>query len=158
MNQVFPPRRFGPPRWRAAERGCMVAPVVGCGSCAAGSAPARAAAVWLSVWGSGDNREAIHTRPDRHRSPSPSALLHQLSPPSFLSNTSDLTPPSCLPDCRQPHFILYIPTLSVCLSVPVWPPPSHVPLSGFASFSLPPTSNRNQNTSSCNGFSGKKRI
>lgn len=114
MNQVFPPRRFGPPRWRVAERGCMVAPVVGCGSCAAGSAPARAAAVWLSVWGSGDNREAIHTRPDRHRSPSPSALLHQLSPPSFLSNSSDLTPPSCLPDCRLPHFILYIPALSVC--------------------------------------------
>lgn len=135
--------------WRS--EGCMVAPVVGRGSCAAGSAPARAAAVWLSVWGSGDNREAIHTRPDRHRSPSPSVLPHQLSPPSFLSNSSDLTPPP-----RPPHFILYIPNLSVCLSVPVWPPPSHVPLFGFASISLPPTSHRNQNTSSCNGFSGKK--
>lgn len=60
----------------------MVAPVVGSGLCAAGSAPARAAAVWLSVWGSGDNREAIHTRPDRHPQSLSfsSSLLHHSSP------------------------------------------------------------------------------
>lgn len=60
----------------------MVAPVVGSGLCAAGSAPARAAAVWLSVWGSGDNREAIHTHPDRHPQPLSfsSSLLHHSSP------------------------------------------------------------------------------
>lgn len=59
----------------------MAAPVVGSGLCAAGSAPACAVAVWLSVWGSSDNREAIHTRPDRHPQPlSSSSLLHHSSP------------------------------------------------------------------------------
>jgi len=42
----------------------VAAPVVPCGFCVVGLAPAHTAAVWLSVWATGDNRETIHTRSD----------------------------------------------------------------------------------------------
>lgn len=115
----------------------MVAPVVGCGSCAAGSAPARAAAVWLSVWGSGDNREAIHTRPDRHRSPSPSVLLHQLSPPTVLTSHP---PPRPARQIAVDHTLSF--TSPICLSVFLSQSGLHPPTSLFlvlpASLCLPP--------------------
>lgn len=57
----------------------VAAPVVPCGCCVVGLAPAHAAAVWLSVWAAG-----ITGRPFTHAqtavcSPSPSTLVHSVS-------------------------------------------------------------------------------
>lgn len=86
------------------------------------------------------------------RSPSPSPALSSIIPLLRFSPN-----PPCVPDCRRPHFILYIPTtspsvcLSVCASASVWPPP-------FPSFlALPPTSRGSTNSSSCNSFTVKKK-
>lgn len=83
------------------------------------------------------------------RSPSPSPALSSIIPLLRFSPN----PPS-VPDCRRPHFILYIHRplhLSVCASASVWPPPFP-----FPSFWLClPTSHGNTNSSSCNSFTVK---
>lgn len=59
------------------------------------------------------------------RSPSPSPALSSIIPLLRFSPN-----PPCVPDCRRPHFILYIHQplcLSVCASASVWPPPFPFP-------------------------------
>ena len=74
----------------------MAAPVVPCGCCVAGLAPARTAAVWLSVWAAGITGRPFTPAQTAVCSPSPSTLTHSaLAAPSFifLSFTSSAYPP-----------------------------------------------------------------
>lgn len=90
------------------------------------------------------------------RSPSPSVLLHSLSPPSFLSYGSHLTPP---PLCARLLYHTLSFTSPFCLSVCLCLA-STLPLpffwGGFATISLPPASHRNTNSSSYNSSSVKQ--
>lgn len=101
-------------RWiskgRLKER--VAAPVVPCGCCVVGLAPARTAAVWMSVWAAGITGKPFTPAPSAVCSPSPSTLV--LSAPSFLFLCFFYPPCSLCQDC----FILCIVSLSVffCLS------------------------------------------
>lgn len=113
----------------------VAAPVVPCGCCAAGLAPAHTAAVWLSVWAAGITGRPFTPAQTAVCSPSPSALVHSAS--SIISSSASLHRGG---DFYLPHFILCTPNLSVCLcshlSPPPFPPP---PLSILCFFSLQPS-------------------
>lgn len=84
----------------------MAAPVVPCGCCVVGLAPARTAAVWMSVWAAGITGKPFTPAPSAVCSPSPSTLV--LSAPSFLFLCFLPPPCSLCQDC----FILCIVSLS----------------------------------------------
>lgn len=103
-------------------RGVVAAPVVPRGCCVLGLAPARTAAVWLSVWTAGVTGRPFTPALTAICSPSPSMLVHSASPRLHHSNFclvqfSGFPSVANTPDCYLPHFILCIPSLSVCLSV-----------------------------------------
>ncbi len=102
-------------------RETVAAPVVPCGCCVVGLAPAHTAAVWLSVWAAGITGRPFTPAQTAVCSPRPSTLVQlcELSAPSFLflSFTSSAYPPTvaCMSDWYLPHFIPCIPNLSVFL-------------------------------------------
>lgn len=95
----------------------VAAPVVPCGCCAAGLAPAHTAAVWLSVWAAGITGRPFTPAQTAVCSPSPSALVHSAS--SIISSSASLHRGE---DFYLPHFILCTPNLSVCLCSHLSPP------------------------------------
>lgn len=95
----------------------VAAPVVPCGCCAAGLAPAHTAAVWLSVWAAGITGRPFTPAQTAVCSPSPSALVHSAS--SIISSSASLHHGE---DFYLPHFILCTPNLSVCLCSHLSPP------------------------------------
>lgn len=107
----------------------VAAPVVPCGCCAAGLAPAHTAAVWLSVWAAGITGRPFTPAQTAVCSPSPSALVHSAS--SIISSSASLHHGE---DFYLPHFILCTPNLSVCLCSHLSPPP--VPSSSSFNFML----------------------
>lgn len=109
----------------------MAAPVVPCGCCAAGLAPAHTAAVWLSVWAAGITGRPFTPAQTAVCSPSPSALVHPAS--SIISSSASLHRGE---DFYLPHFILCTPNLSVCLCSHLSPPLSLLLLFQFYAFSL----------------------
>lgn len=109
----------------------MAAPVVPCGCCAAGLAPAHTAAVWLSVWAAGITGRPFTPAQTAVCSPSPSALVHSAS--SIISSSASLHHGE---DFYLPHFILCTPNLSVCLCSHLSPPLSLLLLFQFYAFSL----------------------
>lgn len=109
----------------------VAAPVVPCGCCAAGLAPAHTAAVWLSVWAAGITGRPFTPAQTAVCSPSPSALVHSAS--SIISSSASLHHGE---DFYLPHFILCTPNLSVCLCSHLSPPRSLLLLFQFYVFSL----------------------
>lgn len=109
----------------------VAAPVVPCGCCAAGLAPAHTAAVWLSVWAAGITGRPFTPAQTAVCSPSPSALVHSAS--SIISSSASLHRGE---DFYLPHFILCTPNLSVCLCSHLSPPLSLLLLFQFYAFSL----------------------
>lgn len=109
----------------------VAAPVVPCGCCAAGLAPAHTAAVWLSVWAAGITGRPFTPAQTAVCSPSPSALVHSAS--SIISSSASLHHGK---DFYLPHFILCTPNLSVCLCSHLSPPLSLLLLFQFYVFSL----------------------
>lgn len=109
----------------------VAAPVVPCGCCAAGLAPAHTAAVWLSVWAAGITGRPFTPAQTAVCSPSPSALVHSAS--SIISSSASLHHGE---DFYLPHFILCTPNLSVCLCSHLSPPLSLLLLFQFYVFSL----------------------
>ena len=95
----------------------VAAPVVPCGCCAAGLAPAHTAAVWLSVWAAGITGRPFTPAQTAVCSPSPSALVHSAS--SIISSSASLHHGE---DFYLPHFIVCTPNLSVCLCSHLFPP------------------------------------
>lgn len=97
----------------------VAAPVVPCGCCVVGLAPAHTAAVWLSVWAAGITGRPFTPAQTAVCSPSPSTLVHsELSAPSFLFLSFTSSPPvAYMPECYLQSTILCIPNLSVCVSV-----------------------------------------
>lgn len=59
----------------------VAAPVVPCGCCVVGLAPAHTAAVWLSVWAAGITGRPFTPAQTAVCSPSPSTLVHSASSP-----------------------------------------------------------------------------
>lgn len=123
---------------KGRPRETVAAPVVPCRCCLVGLAPARTAAVWLSVWAARITGKPFTPPQTAVCSPSPSTLIHSaLSPSSFLLLSFYIpcqSPCSLqyISDCYLPHFILCIPNPSVSPS----PPP---PCSFHFFFPLQPT-------------------
>lgn len=113
----------------------VAAPVVRCSCCVVGLAPARTAAVWLSVWTAGITGKPFTLAQAAVCSPSPSVLIHsEISALSFLFllfASSAYRPVVHTPDCYLPLFILCIPQ-SVCLCF--CPLSTHPPLTSFCLF------------------------
>lgn len=97
------------PKGRLRET--VAAPVVPCGCCVVGLAPAHTAAVWLSVWAARITGRPFTPAPTAVCSPCPSMLvqLSELSAPSFLflSFTSSAYP-LCSPYVRFISATLYL--------------------------------------------------
>lgn len=115
-------------RFRLPSKGrlkeTVAAPVVPCGCCAVGSAPAHTAAVWLSVWAAGITGGPFTPAQTAVCSPSPSALVRsELSAPSFLFLSFTSSPPvAYMPGCYLPQSFVSPICLSVFLSLPPSPP------------------------------------
>lgn len=74
MLYVLDGRVSVPSKWRL--KGAVAAPVVPCGCCVVGLAPAHTAAVWLSVWAAGITGRPFTPAQTAICSPSPSMLVH----------------------------------------------------------------------------------
>lgn len=89
----------------------VAAPVVPCGGCVLGLAPAHTAAVWLSVWAAGITGRPFTPALTAVCSPSPSTLVHSVLsaiisfPVFYIPCLYPLV--AFMPDCYQ----------SICLSV-----------------------------------------
>lgn len=90
----------------------MAAPVVPCGCCVVGLAPARTAAVWMSVWAAGITGKPFTPAPSAVCSPSPSTLV--LSAPSFLFLCFFFTPPVVYARTASSFALLACLSFSVC--------------------------------------------
>lgn len=77
MLYVLDGRVSVPSKWRL--KGAVAAPVVPCGCCVVGLAPAHTAAVWLSVWAAGITGRPFTPAQTAICSPSPSMLVHSAS-------------------------------------------------------------------------------
>lgn len=77
MLFVLDGRVLVPSKWRL--KGAVAAPVVPCGCCVVGLAPAHTAAVWLSVWAAGITGRPFTPAQTAICSPTPSMLVHSAS-------------------------------------------------------------------------------
>lgn len=128
----------------------VAAPVVSCSCCVVGLAPARTAAVWLSVWTAGITGKPFTLAQAAVCSPSPSELIHsEISALSFLFLlfASSAYPHSPYARLLSATFHpLYAP---VCLSVflsPLHPSSFYFFLSPTISFCLLTHTNTNINS------------
>lgn len=130
------------------QKGAVAAPVVPCGCCVVGLAPAHTAAVWLSVWAARITGRPF--TPALSAAPLPQRLFTPQAPCSIVPfsvfcNSLPSSPVAYTPDCYLPHFISPI-CLSVFLSLPYPPlPPS---ISCFPSISFCLSTHTNINSSS----------